>query len=256
MRKRMQSEKRKTVRPKQMLVAFCSRRFGIVDSFASPNFIGCPSRTMQCPVCRREGLGSKDWTEAQWRDRTVSKGGRNSCRDGWERGPHDDDVEDFIRRQAIIRNLVLRRQDMRYQTFIREFVMKVGADRKEWSYQGKLRIRDEKDYASRTWPTTFDPSNKVYAAVCWQAVPLIQELRGWANRPNNCTLGDCIECLLAFDDAGWELQVGDVCSWDAADFFREMSYAYWRVLHVLWWNETTERIAGLVGLSLADAHAI
>ena len=133
-----------------------------------------------------------------------------------------------------------------------EFVNAVGAERKALSHHGVLPIRGEKDYATATWPTTFDPINAVYAAaVCWQAVPLIQELCCWVNRPNDITLGDCIECLLAFDDAGRELQVGDVCSRNAADFFREMSYAYYRVNRVLSWNAATTRTPGLVGLSLA-----
>ena len=141
---------------------------------------------------------------------------------------------------------------MRYQRYLAAFVLSVGGDRKAWSYNGVLPIRDSKDYKSGRWPTTFDPSNLVYAEVCWQAAPDLQELCSWSFPPNNCTLGDCIECLLAYDDAKHDFQTHGVNTPDAADFFREMSYSYWRVHRVLSWNYQTRKLPRLVGSSMAD----
>ena len=46
-------------------------------------------------------------------------------------------------------------------------------------------------------------------------------------------MGDCIESLLAYDDACKQHQRGEVDTVDAACFFREMSYTYYRISRVL-----------------------
>ena len=60
------------------------------------------------------------------------------------------------------------------------------------------------------------------------------------------------DALLAYDDAKHDFQAHGVNTPDAADFFREMSYSYWRVHRVLSWNYQTRKLPFLVGLSMAD----
>ena len=54
-------------------------------------------------------------------------------------------------------------------------------------------------------------------------------------------MGDCIESLLAYDDACKQHQWGEVDTVDAARFFREMSYTYYRINRVLEWDYYTTR---------------
>ena len=60
------------------------------------------------------------------------------------------------------------------------------------------------------------------------------------------------DSLLAYDDAKHDFQAHGVNTPDAADFFREMSYSYWRVHRVLSWNYQTRKLPRLVGSSMAD----
>ena len=182
----------------------------------------------------------------------MSKGGRDCCRMCWGRGPHCDDWVDYLRHIALLDELVRRNVDMRYQRYLAAFVLSVGGDRKAWSYHGVLPIRDWKDYRTSRCPRSFDPSNLVYAEVCSQAAPDLQELCRWPFPPNICTLGDCIECLLAYDDAKHDFQAHGVNTPDAANFFREMSYSYWRVHRVLSWNSETRKLPWLVGAKMKD----
>ena len=121
------------------------------------------------------------------------------------------------------------------------FLKEIGASRKDWSYNGVLLVRVPSDPSRKLHPYVFDPTNYVYSCVVTRAVPDIQRLMGWALPPTWSTMGDCIESLLAYDDAGKQHQWEQVTTSDGADFFREMSYNYFRIHRVLDWDWCSAR---------------
>ena len=65
---------------------------------------------------------------------------------------------------------------------------------------------------------------------------------GWSSEPNDETCGDCTEGLLAIAEAYPHLQYGGMEIESAARFFREQSYACWRICRILRWDRKTTQI--------------
>ena len=129
--------------------------------------------------------------------------------------------------------------DLKYQDYMVSFLSKMKCNRKGWSYHGVLPVRVPTDYATRRYPDVFDPSNHVYSCVVRREVPRIQQMMHWAFPPNAELMGDCVESLLAVDDAVIPLEFDGISLHDAAHFFREMSYCTWRIHRVLVWDRLT-----------------
>ena len=197
-------------------------------------------RAITCPTCNQKRVKSS-WTRAQWFQMRPNVGGRNECRTCWRRGPTSEDwieVEVLLRTATIWENENL---DLRYQNFLISFLKEIGASRKGWSYHGVLPVRVPSDFSTSLHPHHFDPTNYVYHCVVERMVPDLQRLMAWAQTPTWCTMGDCIESLLAYDSASKSHQWGEVDTVDAARFFRELSYIYYRINRVLQWDYFTTK---------------
>ena len=110
-----------------------------------------------------------------------------------------------------------------------------------------LPVRVPTDFSTKRWRHTFDPSNWVYKHVLLAEVPDIQRKMGWSNRPSERLCGDCIECMLAIDEAAGSdsLTFAGISFRDGANFFREMSYKMWRVWRVIDWHNNTSGVPEL-----------
>ena len=196
---------------------------------------------MICPACSQPRR-RRDWTVAQRVQKKPNVGGRNECKICWAQGPTSKDWKEVHKRFAFVCGFERQNLDLRYQAFMISFLTEIGASRKEWSYEGILPVRVPSDPSTKKYPKVFDPSNYVYACVMRRAVPDIQELMGWAFSPNEKTMGDCIESLLAYDDDGKQHAWKQTNTPEGARFFRETSYNYYRIHRVLAWDcQTTQR---------------
>ena len=196
---------------------------------------------MICPACSQPRR-KRDWTAAQQVQKKPNVGGRNECKICWAQGPTSKDWKEVHKRFAFVCGFERQNLDLRYQAFMISFLTEIGASRKEWSYEGILPVRVPSDPSTKKYPKVFDPSNYVYACVMRRAVPDIQELMGWAFAPNEKTMGDCIESLLAYDDDGKQHAWKQTNTPEGARFFRETSYNYYRIHRVLAWDcQTTQR---------------
>ena len=195
---------------------------------------------MICPACSQPRR-RRDWTAAQQVQKKPNVGGRNECKICWAQGPTSKDWKEVHKRFAFVCGFERQNLDLRYQAFMISFLTEIGASRKEWSYEGILPVRVPSDPSTKKYPKVFDPSNYVYACVMKRAVPDIQELMGWAFAPNDKTMGDCIESLLAYDDDGKQHAWKQTNTPEGARFFRETSYNYYRIHRVLAWDcQTTQ----------------
>ena len=61
----------------------------------------------------------------------------------------------------------------------------------------------------------------------------------WSHPPNEVTCGDCIESLLAKAALRLKLSYAGISLGDGAHFFRELSYATWRIHRVPEWPRHT-----------------
>ena len=195
---------------------------------------------MICPACS-QSRRKRDWTTAQQAQKKPNVGGRNECKICWKQGPTSEDWKEVNRRFAFVCGFERQNFDLRYQAFMISFLTMIGASRKEWSYKGVLPVRVPSDPSTKEHPETFDPSNYVYACVIRRAVPDMQIMMGWAFPPNEGTMGDCIESLLAYDDDGKQHDWKQVNTPEGARFFRETSYNYYRMHRVLAWDYQTTR---------------
>ena len=121
------------------------------------------------------------------------------------------------------------------------FLKTIGASRKGWTYHGVLPVRVPSDYSTKHHPDVFDPTNYVYSGVILRNVPDLQHQTGRLCEPSWSTMGDCIESLLAYANAGKQHQWKQVGTLEAAHFFREMSYSYYRINRVIPWDRHTTR---------------
>ena len=197
--------------------------------------------SMICPKCNHLRPEHHNWTDAQWNQKKPNVGGRNECQSCWTNGPTTTDWSEVQERLRTISGLERQNHDLRYQHFMKSFLKQIGASRKNWSYHGVLPVRFASDPSTKLHEHVLDPTNYVYSCVMKRAVPDIKRLMGWADEPNWSTMGDCIESLLAYDDAGGGHEWNGVTTHDGAGFFREMSYNYFRIHRVLEWDWHTAR---------------
>ena len=177
-----------------------------------------------CPTCNQERK-KRHWTKAQWKQTRPAVGGRNECLVCWVLGPTSADwkeVEDLL---ETVTGSEYQNLDLRFQDFMISFLKTIGPSRKGWSYHGVLPVRVPSDYSTKHHPDVFDPTNYVYSRVVLRNVPDLQHRMGWLCEPSWETMGDCIESLLAYANAGKQHQWKQVGTLEAAHFFREMSYS-------------------------------
>ena len=182
------------------------------------------------------------WTDSQWEQKRSDVGGRNECRLCWSNGPRDADFQEVRDRARELHELSHQNLTLKFQDFMVAFLQSMpSVTRKHWSHLGVLPVRCPTDFRTKRWRNTFDPGNWIYFIVIIAEVPHIQRLMGWTNRPSLKLCGDCIESMLAVDDAtgnGSHTFAG-ISLHDGANFFREMSYKTWRVLRVINWHNLT-----------------
>ena len=203
-------------------------------------------RMMFCQQCSRF-LPHDSWTESQWKQKLSDVGGRNECRSCWKAGPRASDYQEVEDRARELHELSHQNLTLQFQDFMVALLQSLPrVTRKDWSYKGVLPVRCPTDFRTSTWRNTFDPGNRTYFNVIMAEVPDIQRLMGWAFRPSKALCGDCIESLLAIDDApGFSSRTfAGISVHDGANFFREMSYKTWRVWRVIQWHNETVRTGG------------
>ena len=195
--------------------------------------------TMRCSKCQRD-LTHGMWTEAQWREQRSDVGGRDECRECWQRGPTSTDWMEVDRMVLLVNDLSLKNVTLVYQDFMTSFVCSMTSEeRKSWSHKGFLPVRVPTDYRTHPNRKAFDPRNVVYESVIEREVPNIQSMMDWSDPPNRVTCGDCIESLLAKAERCPKLSYAGISLRDGAHFFRELSYATWRIHRVLEWHRKT-----------------
>ena len=102
--------------------------------------------TMGCSKCQRD-LTHGMWTEAQWREQRSDVGGRDECRECWQRGPTSTDWMEVDRMVLLVDALSLKNVSLVYQDFMTSFLCSMTSEeRKIWSYKGYLPVRVPTDY--------------------------------------------------------------------------------------------------------------
>ena len=142
----------------------------------------------------------------------------------------------------LVNDLSLKNVSLVYQDFMTSFVCSMTSEeRKLWSHKGFLPVRVPTDYRTHRSRKKFDPRNVVYKNVVEREIPNIQSMMEWSHPPNEVTCGDCIESLLGKAKAArrLELSYAGISLGDGAHFFRELSYATWRIHRVLAWHRDT-----------------
>ena len=194
---------------------------------------------MRCKKCQRD-CAHDLWTDAQWSQRRSDVGGRDECRECWQRGPTSTDWMEVHRMVLLVDALSLKNVSLVYQDFMTSFLCSMTSEeRKCWSHQGFLPVRVPTDYRTHPNRKAFDPRNVVYESVIEREVPNIQSMMDWSDPPNRVTCGDCIESLLAKDELRLNLRYAGISLRKGAHFFRELAYATWRIYRVLEWHRET-----------------
>ena len=140
----------------------------------------------------------------------------------------------------LVDELSLKNVTLLYQDFMTSFLCSMTSEeRKSWSYKGFLPVRVPTDYRTHPRRKAFDPRNVVYKNVVERECPDIQSMMEWTHPPNEVTCGDCIESLLAKAARCRNLSYAEISLRDGAHFFRELSYATWRIHRVLEWHRHT-----------------
>ena len=157
---------------------------------------------------------------------------------------------------SLVNDLSMKNVTLAYQDFMIAFLLSMTSnERKHWSHEGVLPIRVPTDLRTHRRRHAFDPRNKVYNNVVKREIPNLQSMMHWSNPPNEVTCGDCIESLLAKDARRLELSYAGISLRDGADFFRELSYATWRIHRVLRWSQdTSNNISELCTVLKAPRH--
>ena len=195
--------------------------------------------TMHCSKCQRD-LTQGMWTAAQWREQRSDVGGRDECRECWQRGPTSIDWMEVNHTVLLVNDLSLKNVTLVYQDFMTSFLCSMTSEeRKCWSHEGFLPVRVPTDYRTHRRRKEVDPRNVVYKNVVEREIPNIQSMMEWSHPPNEVTCGDCIESLLGKATCRRKVSYAGISLRDGAHFFRELSYATWRIHRVLAWHRDT-----------------
>ena len=125
----------------------CALTFNFAHRLAAKPGVGTYMQiTMRCSKCQRD-LTKGMWTAAQWSEQRSDVGGRDECRECWQRGPTSTDWMEVDRMVLLVDALSLKNVSLVYQDFMTSFLCSMTSEeRKIWSYKGYLPVRVPTDY--------------------------------------------------------------------------------------------------------------